>query len=99
MLKCKKCGKEGEPDKSEVTFRDMTVHTRADCVYCGAYIKWLPKNEPWESFIHFGKYKYRTLGEVAKDDPEYLVWMRGETTSGTLKARIDSVLEGVLRHK
>lgn len=99
MLKCKSCGKEGEPDKKEVTFRNNTVHIEARCAFCGKFIKYLPQNEPWDSFIHFGKYKYQTLGKIATEDPEYLVWLRGETTNARLKERIDEVLESVFQHK
>jgi hypothetical protein len=46
---------------------------RANCPKCGHYLKFMPQGGP--ELIHFGKYKDKTVEEVAEADPEYLRWL------------------------
>lgn len=54
--------------------------------------------EPWwaKVSIPFGKHKGSTLGEIAEDDPEYLIWLGANVTlRGNLQQAVEAALEAV----
>ena len=95
MEKCPKCKRENEPTTKEVIFKNGTKHIEARCSLCGAYIKYLSHTTPEKTLLYFGKYKGKTLEEVATEDPDYLHWLYGETAKKNLKEKIDYVLSKI----
>lgn len=91
MLKCQRCQKEVEPNIKEEIFANGTKHLRATCPECERLIKWLPQEEN-RGKLFFGKYKGKTVYEVAKIDPEYLHWLYANTNKHALKIQIDEAL-------
>ena len=47
-------------------------HLKVSCPCCNSFYKFAPQHEPK---FHFGKYKDKTLKEVAQFDPSYLKWL------------------------
>lgn len=54
------------------------------------------KDEPfgWNQVIPFGKHSGEELGEIAREDPDYIVWLHGqELRSPSLRRAVASVHE------
>ena len=47
QLECRYCFHSSEPDLDWQVFSNGTVHLRAFCVSCGAYIKYVPQTDEW----------------------------------------------------
>lgn len=89
-LACNQCGVIGEPHTEQIPLAAGGFHLKASCADCGAYIKFLPHSAP---SIFFGKYKGKTVTEIAVSDPEYLRWLaRQEWCKPKLKTAIDELL-------
>lgn len=50
-LQCRQCLHKGEPFLSWQEFANATIHLRAECRECGAYIQYVPQIEPWIDVI------------------------------------------------
>lgn len=46
-LQCKRCFHKGEPYLLWQEFDNGTIHLRAECRDCGAYIQYVPQVSPW----------------------------------------------------
>lgn len=66
-------------------------HIKAHCFECGTFIKNMPHSLP--RILHFGKYKGKSIAEVAKENPAYLVWLVGRDIRDNLKHAIQFELE------
>lgn len=91
--KCRRCGSENLLLK-EVTFKNGTLHTKADCLDC-ALLFFAPREleENQNDFsMPFGKYKGSTLLEISRSDPDYLMWA-ASTLKGNIQRRINLFLD------
>lgn len=71
-VSCKKCGG-AELKVTESLDSFGKPRRKAECGYCGTYIKFLPVVENSKEFIMpFGKHRGKALGDI---DEDYLVWM------------------------
>lgn len=85
-LTCKKCGLFVDETDCKIEHLPLPsggFHLKCSCPDCGSYIKFLPHSEPK---LYFGKYKGKTIKEIAKEDKEYLKWLlttdKGDTELG-----------------
>lgn len=85
MIKCNHCDREVEPITEKVG-----VHLKASCPICKKYIKFISQGLP--PMLYFGKYKGKTIQEVASLDVSYLKWLYGETKNAKLKEKIGNVI-------
>lgn len=71
-LYCKNCHFENEYTTKKQTFKNGSVHIRAECKRCNSFIKYLPQSD-FKTYIPFGKYKGNHTYQVS--DVEYLQWL------------------------
>lgn len=71
---CKKCDMDIDITTTILEEKHFNggIHIKASCPQCGNFIKFLPYKEPT---LYFGKYKGKTVREVADIDKEYLIWL------------------------
>lgn len=86
-LTCKKCGLyffDIDGKLEHLSLPSGGFHIKCSCPGCGSYIKFLPHSEPK---LYFGKYKGKTIKEIAKQDKEYLEWLLTTDKGGTKLGR------------
>jgi len=90
---CKKCGLVDNPKTTIIPLPQGGGHIKANCAGCGSFIKFLPHSK---STLYFGKYKGKTIAEIASIDRDYLRWCidNGVIKSNKLKAAIEGVVNG-----
>src|SRR3972149_7403170 len=89
---CKKCGVIHETKNIIVETIPLPggSHKKATCPTCKSFIKFLPHSIP---ALHFGKYKGKTISEIAQKNPSYLQWLaKQDIKSAGLKAAIEEAL-------
>ncbi|WP_347275413.1 hypothetical protein [Candidatus Kuenenia sp.] len=86
---CKSCGLIGEPIITTIPLPTGS-HKKAICSGCKKFIKFLPHSIP---ALYFGKYKGKTIAEIARKDPSYLQWMDSNNIGlGSVKTAIKEAL-------
>jgi hypothetical protein len=91
-LTCHGCGWHG-PASDSILTRSGDLHIRADCPDCGRYLKFVAQHEPT---LFFGKYRGKTVAEIAAADRGYLEWLvsdKGPRLSGSLRKSVEQVLD------
>ena len=94
-LTCQKCGlifQDIEGKIEEIPLKAGGSHLKCSCPGCGKYVKFLPHSG--EARFYFGKYKGKTVLEIAKSDPEYLQWLLTEKIGGN---KIESAIRKALQ--
>lgn len=90
---CKKCGVIHETKNIIIETIPLTgggSHKKATCPICKSFIKFLPHSVP---AIYFGKYKGKTISEIARKDLSYLKWLvKQNIKSARLKSAIEEAL-------
>lgn len=97
-LYCKNCDITIPEEKANIkmiSYGEGKTHKKASCYKCGSFITFLPHSEP---ALHFGKYKGKTIKEIAEIDTGYLQWALKASDEGTLRLskRIKTVIEETL---
>jgi uncharacterized protein (DUF3820 family) len=89
---CKKCGVIHETKNLIVKTIPLPKgsHKKATCPTCQSFIKFLPHTVPT---LYFGKYKGKSISEIAQKDPSYLEWL---LSKGVKSARLKSAIEETL---
>ena len=74
-MKCKKCQGENFEHKL-VTFSNGTEHVEIRCFDCNTHNGYQAQNRPIRpnAKMPFGKYKGKTIAEIAAADPYYALW-------------------------
>lgn len=89
---CKKCGLISEPKIEKVSLPSGGFHQKAVCVGCNKFLKFLPHSNSAPT-LYFGKYKGKTVAEIALTDLPYLRWMDShDIAKGRVKTAIKEVL-------
>ena len=90
---CKKCGVIHETENliiERIPLSGGGSHKKATCSICKSFIKFLPHSVP---ALYFGKYKGKTISEIAQKDPSYLQWLvKKDIKSSRLKSAIEEAL-------
>lgn len=90
---CKKCGVIHDTETlilETIPLPGGGRHIKVICPICKSFIKFLPHSVP---ALWFGKYKGRTISEIAQKDPSYLQWLvKQDIKSARLKAAIEEAL-------
>ncbi|MCK6468627.1 MAG: hypothetical protein L6Q53_10580 [Candidatus Brocadia sinica] len=83
---CKKCGAIHETETliiETISLPNKGSHKKVSCPSCKNFIKFLPHSAP---ILCFGKYKGKTISEVAQKDAPYLKWLLDQSV-GTARLR------------
>ena len=90
---CKKCGVIHETKNIIIEMIPLPgggSHKKATCPICKSFIKFLAHSVP---ALYFGKYKGKTISEIAQKDPSYLQWLvKQDIKSARLKSAIEEAL-------
>lgn len=81
-LTCTKCGlifEDIDGILQEIALPSGGSHLKCSCPGCERYVKFLSHAEPK---LYFGKYKGKTIKEVAKVDMDYLKWLLTQDIGG-----------------
>ena len=89
-LFCKNCQVDTQYTTSKQTFKNGSVHVRAECNKCNSFIKYLPQSEE-KTYIPFGKYKGMHTYQVT--DTEYLYWLYSIVKDERLAKGIDKRIQ------
>lgn len=91
IMICFQCKKEFDEYKTEEkVFVNGSKHIAGYCPHCGKWIKFLPQGG--EDMLYFGKHKGEKISEVAKNDREYLIWLKDNFAKHSLKKKIEKYL-------
>lgn len=87
---CKKCG-----SVNDFSVSKPSIHYRADCKSCGAWITNISENKPIQ--IYFGRFKGRFLNSMGSTDE--LQWLEWAVKSGAVKGNVKKQFEAYLLTK
>jgi exodeoxyribonuclease X-like protein len=79
---------------STVKIADGRIQIKGSCPTTKQFVKWLPQSAPDQPrTIYFGKYKEHTYDDVARDDPDYLVWLIENTQIDKIRRYAQEALD------
>lgn len=91
-IMCPNC--EIEAQTKEITIVDGSKRLQRFCPNCDRKLGFAPMNkDPSDFVMPFGKHAQKTLKEILKVDRPYLVWCSTNLDSGTVRTRINQILE------
>jgi len=88
-ISCPNCNAT-EINRQHIPLPRGAYHIKAKCAACGRFIKFLP-HEPIA--FHFGRYRGKTVAEVASKDRGYLKWCLSENV---VKGRLKDAIKGAV---